>query len=158
MICLVVATDKNLLIGSSQSNNGMPWHCKEDFIHFRKLTTNQTIVMGETTFKAIGRPLPNRKTIVCSQSGYTYDHENVEVRSDLFEVINDYKKRNEDLYICGGATIDRLALPYVDKMYISRIPGDYTGETYFPDFSHLDFKLSEVEEKETFTLEIYTRG
>lgn len=158
MIILVVATDRHQLIGSSSTGNGIPWHVKEDFMHFRSLTMGQTIVMGENTFKAIGKPLPQRKTIVCSQSDFTYEHENVEIRHDLFALIKEYREKNEDLYICGGATIYRLALPYVDKMYISRIPGDYEGDTYFPDFSSMDFHLESQEDRGTFTLEIYTRG
>ena len=97
----------------------MPWHNKEDLQHFKKTTLNQTILMGKTTYLAIGRPLPNRKTIVVTKSGL--EDERVEVRNDLIEVIQEYKENNKDLYISGGASIYKQALPYVDELIISRI-------------------------------------
>ena len=126
MISIIVATDDDLLIGKKDSKNGMPWHNKEDLQHFKKTTLNRTILMGKTTYLAIGRPLPNRKTIVVTKSGM--DDERVEVRNDLIEVIQEYKDKNEDLYISGGASIYKQALPYVDELIISRIPGKVFSE------------------------------
>ena len=156
MISIIVATDDDLLIGKKDSKNGMPWHNKEDLQHFKKTTLNQTILMGKTTYLAIGRPLPNRKTIVVTKSGM--DDERVEVRNDLIEVIQEYKDKNEDLYISGGASIYKQALPYVDELIISRIPGKHTGETYFSSFEEYDFHLEKETQLETFVLQIYKKG
>lgn len=156
MISIVVALDDELLIGKKDSSNGMPWHNKEDLQHFKRTTLNQTIVMGKTTYQAIGRPLPNRKTIIVSRSGFNDDK--VEVRDDLIDLIKEYKDKGEDLYICGGASIYKQALPYVDKLIISRIPGSHTGETYFPSFDGLGFELVEETQLETFVLQIYKKG
>lgn len=157
MIYLVVAFDNERLIGQSGSSNGMPWNNSEDLKHFKETTINKTIVMGKTTFNAIGRPLPKRKTIVVSKSGFEYDHPNVSVHNDLESLINEYKQKNEDLYICGGASIYKQSLDLVDEMIVSKIPGVHTGDAYFPDFSHTDFKCVETIPYETFTLEIYRR-
>ena len=47
MISLIVAYSKNnKVIGI---NNQIPWHIKEDFLHFKNYTTNKTIIMGEQT-------------------------------------------------------------------------------------------------------------
>lgn len=156
MISIIVATDDDLLIGKKDSKNGMPWHNKEDLQHFKKTTLNQTILMGKTTYLAIGRPLPNRKTIVVTKSGL--EDERVEVRNDLIEVIQEYKENQKDLYISGGASIYKQALPYVDELIISRIPGKHTGETYFPSFEEYNFQLEEEIQMETFVLQIYKKG
>lgn len=156
MISIIVATDDDLLIGKKDSKNGMPWHNKEDLQHFKKTTLNQTILMGKTTYLAIGRPLPNRKTIVVTKSGL--DDDRVEVRNDLIEVIQEYKDKNEDLYISGGASIYKQALPYVDELIISRISGKHTGETYFPSFEEYNFHLEKEIQMETFVLQIYKKG
>ena len=58
--------DDNRLIGKKDSSNGMPWNNKEDLKHFKETTIHQTILMGYTTYQAIGRPLPHRHTIVVS--------------------------------------------------------------------------------------------
>lgn len=156
MISIIVATDENLLIGKKDSANGMPWNVPEDLKHFKATTVGKTILMGLTTYQAIGRPLPKRKTIVVSLDEFHDDR--VEVRHDLLEVIQEYKNKNEDLFISGGASIYRQALPYADQLLISRIPGTHSGETYFPDFSQYGFVLQEEKPFETFTLQIYKRG
>lgn len=156
MISIIVAMDNDYLIGKKDSDNGMPWHNKEDLKHFKETTLHHTILMGATTYKAIGRPLPNRQTIVVSRQGI--DDERVEVRNSLEEVLREYKENQKDLFITGGASIYEQALPYVDELLISKIPGKHEGETYFPRFDQYDFELVETKHFETFELEIYRRG
>lgn len=100
MISIIVATDDNLLIGKKESSNGMPWNIPEDLKHFKATTVNKTILMGVTTYKAIGRPLPNRKTIVVSLEPFEDDR--VEVRDSLEAVIEEYRKSGEDLLFQVG--------------------------------------------------------
>ena len=132
MISLIVAYSKdNKVIGK---DNKIPWHIKEDFIHFRNYTTNKTIIMGEQTFISIGKPLPNRKTIIATLTDFQYDHEDVTITHNLFETLKKYQNSKEELVVCGGATIYKLSLPYVDKLIISELKETYQGDTYFPDF------------------------
>lgn len=152
MISLIVAYSKNnKVIGV---NNQIPWHIKEDFIHFKNYTTGKVIVMGEQTFLSIGKPLPNRKTIVATLKDFKYDHEDVTVVNDLFKVLKEYKEKDEELVVCGGATIYKLALPYVDKLVISEVKKEYQGDAFFPDFED-NFILSSTEEKEEFVIKTY---
>lgn len=154
MISLIVAYSKNnKVIGV---NNTIPWHIKEDFIHFKNYTTGKTIIMGEQTFLSIGKPLPNRKTIVATIKDFKYDHKDVTISNDLFEVLKKYKDSEEELVVCGGATIYKLALPYVDKMVISEVKKEYQGDACFPSFEK-DFILESSEEKEEFIIKIYRR-
>jgi dihydrofolate reductase len=153
MFKIIVAHDPNRLIG-----NGLliPWHIKEDFLHFKRTTLNHTLIMGSNTFKSIGKPLPNRKTIVATIKDFKYDHEDVTISNDLFEVLRKYKESEEELVVCGGATIYKLALPYVDKMVISEVKKEYQGDACFPSFEE-DFILESIEEKEEFIIKIYRR-
>lgn len=156
MINIIVATDEDLLIGKKDSRNGMPWNVPEDLQHFKATTLDKTILMGLTTYQAIGRPLPNRKTIVVSFE--PFEDERVEVRSSLEEVIEEYRSSGEDLFISGGASIYKQCLPIADQLLISRIPGKHEGETYFPNFDEYGYKLVAQKPFETFTLETYKRG
>ena len=152
MISLIVAYSKNnKVIGV---NNQIPWHIKEDFLHFKNYTTNKTIIMGEQTFHSIGKPLPNRKTIVATLTDFSYDHKDVSVTNDLFATLKSYKNKDEELVVCGGATIYKLALPYVDKMVISELKKQYEGDARFPDFEDR-FELVSVEEKDEFYIKTY---
>lgn len=152
MISLIVAHCKNSkVIGI---NNQMPWHIKEEFAHFKNYTMGKTLIMGELTFKSIGKPLKGRKTIVATLTDFKYDHEDVVVTKDLFETLNKYKNKDEELVVCGGATIYKLALPYVDKLVISEIKKEYKGDAFFPDYED-NFELISSEDHKEFVVKTY---
>ena len=65
-----------------------------------------------------------------------------------------YKNSEKELVVIGGSQVYKTALPYVDKMVISLMEGDYEGDTYFPEFDVNDFDVESKEEKEGFT--VYT--
>ena len=156
MITIIVACDEDNLIGQKGTDLGMPWHNKEDLKHFKETTLNQTIVMGRTTYQAIGRPLPRRKTIVLTRG--EWNDPQVEVRHSLKEVVDEYRDHHQDLYIAGGANVYKQGLEFADCLMISRIPGHHEGDTYFPMWEEDQFHLKEVQDFETFQLEIYERG
>lgn len=84
--------------------------------------------MGKNTYFSIGKPLPYRKTIIaCNDEKLDIQHEDVCVVSDLFEVLKKYQNEKEELVVCGGAMIYRLALPYADKLIIPKLKKNIKG-------------------------------
>src|SRR3954469_903521 len=77
----IAAMSENRAIGSG---NKIPWHLPEDFKWFKQMTTGHVIVMGRKTFESIGKPLPNRETIVLSKAGFA--HSAVRTIRDLNEL------------------------------------------------------------------------
>ncbi len=65
----IAAMSRNRVIGNG---NQIPWHLPEDFQWFKATTSGHVIVMGRKTFESIGKPLPNRETIVLSRSAFLY--------------------------------------------------------------------------------------
>ena len=65
----IAAMSLNRVIGAG---NRIPWHLPDDFKWFKAKTTGHIIVMGRKTFESIGRPLPNRETIVLSRGGFVF--------------------------------------------------------------------------------------
>ena len=65
----IAAMSLNRVIGNE---NQIPWHLPEDFKWFKQMTTGQIIVMGRRTFESIGKPLPNRETMVLSRSEFRH--------------------------------------------------------------------------------------
>ena len=152
MISIIVAVDPNLLIGS---NGSLPWHIKEDLIHFKNYTLNKTVIMGKTTFDSIGKPLPNRTNIIaCNDADIKV--EGAVVVNDLFKVLKEYKNKDEELVVIGGATIYKLSLEYADKLVISHIKKEYKGDTYFPNFIDKFTPVSK-EEFEEFDVITYVK-
>ena len=61
----IVAMSLNRAIGK---DNKLPWRIPEDLRWFKKLTTGNVIIMGRRTWESIGKPLPNRESIVVTRS------------------------------------------------------------------------------------------
>ncbi len=155
-IKLIVAYDKNRLIGIGDQ---LVWDLKEDLEHFKKETVNKTILFGDVTFKGIGRPLPNRKTIILTlDRTYKFDHPDVEVYYDFNDIIaRYYNNPNEEIIIAGGATIYKLFLDYVDEIILSEVKGDFEGDVFFPEWDQSLFNISDIDEREEFTIKRFVR-
>ena len=125
----------NRVIGAG---NKIPWHLPEDFKWFKQLTTGNVIVMGRKTFESIGRPLPNRETIVLSRSQFSYP--GVRTIPDLSDI--DLPGEPREVYICGGAQVYTQALPLCSDLYLTLVKREIEGDAFFPPFED-KFELAE---------------
>src|SRR5438105_15739269 len=96
----------NRVIGAE---NKIPWHLPEDFKWFKKMTTGHVIVMGRKTFESIGKPLPNRTTVVVTRQPRSIP--SVLTISDLSQLDSLPEVAGREIFICGGAQIYQQALP-----------------------------------------------
>ena len=155
MVGLIVARSKNNVIGK----NGMiPWRIKGEQKQFKELTTGNVVVMGRKSYEEIGRPLPNRKTIVVSRTK-KYEGENLATAASVEEAIA--MAGDEKVYITGGYGLYKEALPLVDVMYITEVDTVVEdGDVFFPEFNADDFDVEVGEtggEEIKFTRMTYTR-
>lgn len=117
---------KNRVIGDS---NTLIWHLPEDLKRFKQLTTGNTIVMGRKTYESIGKPLPNRRSIIITRdTNYLVD--GCEVVNSLEEAL---LLSNNDCFIIGGGEIYRQAIDISDKIYLTLIDKEFEGDTTFPE-------------------------
>ncbi len=123
----IAAMSENRVIGQG---GRIPWHLPEDFKWFKKTTTGNVIVMGRKTFESIGRLLPNRVTVVVSKSGWK--SEGVRIVPDLLREHWDTESR--EVFICGGAQIYALALPYCSDLFMTHVKRVVQGDVFFPSF------------------------
>jgi len=121
---------QNRVIGRG---NAMPWHLPEDFKWFKRATTGHILVMGRKTFESIGKPLPNRQTIVLSRSGFTFP--GVQTAANLFQLHPGAEPR--DMFICGGAQVYAQALPFCSDLFLTRVSREVEGDAFFPPFEDL---------------------
>jgi dihydrofolate reductase len=127
IVSFLVAMDRNLVIGDE---NGIPWHLPADLKRFRKLTLGKPIVMGRTTFEHIGRPLDKRTNIVLTRQP-DYRPEGVLVAGSMAEAVR-MAGDVPELIVIGGGDVFRAALPYVNRMYLTFVEGEFTGTAFFP--------------------------
>ncbi|WP_404452793.1 dihydrofolate reductase [Virgibacillus necropolis] len=145
MLSFVVAMDRNRVIGL---NNDLPWQLPKDLKFFKEKTTGHTMIMGRKTYDSLGRPLPNRKSVVLTSQNPSYPEE-VEVIHDI-NTIKEWNEKNpeKEFMVIGGATIFEQVLPFVDRMYITWIDESFEGDTYFPAFSKDEWTLTSKEKGE----------
>jgi dihydrofolate reductase len=123
----IAAMSENRVIGRG---NQIPWHLPEDFKWFKQLTTGNVIVMGRKTFESIGKPLPNRTTIIVSRSGFS--RPGASTVTDWRQI--DPTTEPRDIFICGGAEIYTQALPHCSDLYLTLVKQTIEGDAYFPPF------------------------
>jgi len=141
-ISMIVAYGKNWEIGL---NNQMLWHISEDFKNFKTITSGHHILMGRKTFESIGKPLPNRTSLVLSNSGF--EHEGVHTFNDVHKAFDFAREAGEEeLFIIGGANIYESLFPYVDKMYLSEVDFEGEADAFLKpiDFSTWDLAKEEI--------------
>src|SRR5712671_1634266 len=103
----IAAMSLNRVIGAG---NKIPWHLPEDFKWFKKMTSGHILVMGRKTFESIGKPLPNRTTIVLTRSPEPIS--GVQTVSDLSQIRGEIPATDQrEVFICGGAQVYQKALP-----------------------------------------------
>lgn len=138
MISLIVAYARNRVIGI---NGIIPWKIKGEQIRFKELTTGNVVIMGRRSYEEIGKPLPNRTTIVISTTK-KINSENCMTATSLSEALQLAGKR--DVYISGGNRVYEEALPLVERMYVTEIDADIEGDTFFPVFNKQDFTKTTI--------------
>lgn len=129
MISLIVAHDKNRVIGYE---NAMPWHLPGDLQYFKQVTMGKPVIMGRKTFESIGRPLPGRRNIIITRNE-AYNAEGIEVVTSV-EAALKLVEGVEEIMIIGGEQIFTQALPIANRLYITLINHEFTGDTYFPAY------------------------
>nr|AIA15573.1 Dihydrofolate reductase [uncultured bacterium] len=158
-VAIVVAMDKNRLIGKS---GDLPWNIPEDRKRFKDLTMGHAVIMGRKTFesilKYIHKPLPGRTNIIVTRD-QSYTADGCIVCHTLEDALKKATKieeqnPNPEVHIGGGAELYKQVLPFVDKLYLSIVEGDYQGDAYFPDYSM--FKKVVRNEQKTSNGYLYT--
>lgn len=128
-ISIIVAIAKNYAIGFE---NKLLYWLPNDLKRFKALTTGHTIIMGRRTFESLPKgALPNRRNIVLSRQDIEFpDAERYpSLESALAQCRDD-----EEVFIIGGASVYRDALPLADKLYITHIDDTpEAADAFFPE-------------------------
>jgi dihydrofolate reductase len=125
MIALICAAAQNGVIGL---DNQLPWHLPADLKRFKTLTMGHTILMGRKTFESIGRPLAGRTNIVITRQA-AYQADGCLIAPSLAKAI-ELAQPDPEIFIIGGAAIYRQALPYANRIYLTLVHAEFTGDTF----------------------------
>ena len=136
----IVAVSENGVIGRK---NELPWKLSADLRRFKQLTTGHAIIMGRKTFDSIGRPLPNRTSIVMTRD-LGYESPGVVVVHSFDQAVAACEDQQE-AFVIGGEAVFREALPRSQRLYLTRVHKNVEGDAYFPEAELAGWKLLQQE-------------
>lgn len=134
----VVAASTNNVIGK---DNQLLWRLPNDMKFFKNTTWGMPVIMGRKTYESLGKPLTGRTNIIITrQEGYA--PEGTFTAPDLDAAIALAADADaKEAFIIGGGEIYKLALPYTQRIYLTRVHTIVEGDTYFPVFSEKEWEL-----------------
>ena len=142
MISIIAAVAQNLAIGYE---NKLLYWLPNDLKRFKALTTGHTIIMGRRTFESLPKgALPNRRNVVLTRSQVTFP--GAETFPSLQAALASCAP-SEDVYIIGGASVYKEALPLADRLCLTEIQDTPAqADAFFPQFSQKEWEVAEKEE------------
>jgi len=145
MITVIAAIATNNALGK---DNDLIWHLPADLKRFKKVTTGHYIIMGRNTYESIGKPLPNRITIIITRNK-NYFKEGCLIANSLEQAI-EMSKEEAQVFIIGGAQIykETIAKNLAQQLDITLVHKDFEADVYFPT---IDKKVWEQADKEDFS-------
>ncbi|MDR0601280.1 MAG: dihydrofolate reductase [Treponema sp.] len=167
LVIIIAAVAENRVIGRG---GAIPWSIREDMRRFRDLTMGFPCVMGRRTWESLPRkPLPGRPNIVVSKlmaarrAGSPGDRSAGGESTDgalIFPSLDEALKHcgaYEKVFICGGASLYREAMPAADIMEITMIHESFKGDVFFPEIDPRVWVESAVVRNEGFSFISFSR-
>jgi len=136
-VTIVAAVARNGVIGV---DGGLPWHLPDDLRLFKETTLGHVLVMGRRTYEAIGRPLPQRTTVVVTRSrDWSPQAEEVVVAHGIEDALERAAAIDEQVFVVGGGEVYAAALPHTDRLLLTHVDQEPDGDTTFPDVDWRDW-------------------
>ncbi len=136
ILSCVIAFGKNRGLGFG---NKLPWHLPDDLKNFKDITRGHTVIMGRKTYDSMGKLLPERKNIIITRDK-SYKIPNATIVHSVEDAIKECKKEKE-VFIIGGGEILKLALPYLNRMYLTHVEAEVPADSFFPEFNINEWKI-----------------
>ena len=139
---IIAAIANNNALGK---DNDLIWHLPADLIRFRKTTTGHHIIMGRNTYESIGKPLPNRTTVIITR--------NPDYKAEGWVVVNsiaaalEIAKEDASPFIIGGAQIYKEAINIVDQLDITEVHHEFEADVFFAE---IDLSIWKETKRERF--------
>jgi len=150
----VAALSDNGVIGSEDE---VPWDLPEDKKQYRRRVANDPVIFGRRTYEMFD-DMPGSHQVVLSRSEREYDRETAHHAGSVEEGVDILESLDaERAYVLGGSGIYELFQPHLDRMALTRVPGEYDGDAFYPDWDESDWRLVETEEYDDFTVETWER-
>ncbi len=133
-ITAVAAMGRNRVIGAAGK---LPWDLPDDRIYFRRVTLGKVMILGRTTYEAIGRLLPDRVHIILTRDrtytvpGALIAHSKQEAIKLALQAAS--TMHEDEIIVAGGGKIYEEFLPDIDRLHLTYVDAVPEGDAYFPE-------------------------
>lgn len=140
--CAIVAMDRNRVIGRE---GDLPWRLPSDLRHFKKATLGKPCLMGRKTWESLPFPLPGRPNLVLTRNA-DYAAEGAQVFTDMYAMVGTgYELAGaagvDEVMLIGGAQLYETLLPRLDRLYITEVDAEVSGDAVFPDINPAEWQI-----------------
>lgn len=139
-VSLIAALANNRVIGR---DNALPWRLGTDLRRFKSLTLGKPVIMGRKTHESIGRPLPKRDNIVLTRDR-DYRAPGCRVVHSVDEALS-AAGGHEEVMVIGGERVYAAMLERADRLYLTWVDAEVSGDARFPGFDPQDWHESRRE-------------
>ena len=126
--------------------NHLLFHIPGELPRFKHITTGHPVIMGRKTYESIGRLLPNRTNIIITRDK-AYGVTGAEMAATLEDAIELAKKApgSDEAFILGGGQIFQMALPIIDRLYLTIVDAEVPADVFFPAYESQFTKVIDVQ-------------
>lgn len=140
IVSLIVSIGKHRQLGK---DNALLWQLRDDLKHFKNMTKGHYIIMGRKTYESIGKPLPNRTTVIISRQN-NYQVDGAITVASLRQAIDLAMEAGEsEAFIVGGESIYREGLELCDRLIVTHVDYDGDADCYFPPYEHFNWEVED---------------
>lgn len=134
-------------------NNRLPWSSLEgDLSRFKKLTSNQTVIMGRKTWESLPKsPLPNRYNVVISKN-------KLDLPLGVHQIYDTAELCRWPLaWLIGGASIIEQSWDWIYEVHLSKTFDYYDCDVYTNLDNLRDFNLVETSRHSDHEYQVWKR-
>lgn len=158
-LSIIAAVDE---CGGFGKDGKIPWHYSEDLKHFHQVTKDSACIMGRKTYEDMYEMVVARKSkgkesktpvriknILPGRDNYVVTKQE---KLEGVTTVNNIRKatmltKRNKIFVLGGERMFIEALPFVTKIYMTLVKGDFKCDRFFPvDVLTKHFKITSGEE------------
>ena len=160
LVSLISAVSRNGVIGGK--DGGIPWDLPRDKEHFREYTSGKWMLVGRKTYLEMEGWFVDQTPVVLTRSTDLIVPGGVVVHSVADAIDLAEQAGADELVVSGGAEMYRAALPFVEKLILTKIDAEIEGLAGFPDldwnkWEKIESEIWDRDERNSYkmTLEIF---
>ena len=127
IVSSIWAQDRTGVLGSGSD---MLWRVPDDSAFFKRTTMGAPVIMGRSSWEALGGALPGRTNIVITRQPH-WQAPGAHTAHSLEQAIA-LCPNAATIWVIGGAQIYAQALPLAQQIVVTEIDADFTGDAHAP--------------------------